>query len=156
MKMAKQNFKPLIWMVTNYDFNANKIIYYDVLKYRYDFIKKLKKKCETKEEFDDNLRREMMYYYWSKCEAEIIIKQTDDNRIILSPLICSRPEDIEIDVTDRTDFDWLGFADKHIGEQIYKDSAKIDIFDQLDYRWQEFVDYVWNFRFKCECKRKGE
>lgn len=156
--IVKQEFKPLSWLVANYDINANKITYYDVLRYREDNIKKLKKKCETKEEFSDGLRREMMYYYWSKCEAEILIKRTDDNRIILSSWICSNPEDIEIDVTDRTDFDWIGFADKHIKEKGYRNQnvAKIDIFDQLSWNWSDFVNYCWNHRFKYERKRKGE
>ena len=155
--MDKKEFKPLSWIVDYYDFNRNKISYHDVLKYREDGIKKMRKKCETKEEFAEKLRREMMYYYWSKCEWEMIITKTEDNHIILTPWCgCKNPDEVAIDVTDNTDFDWNGFADKHIKRQIYKNSAKIDVWDQIEHRWKEFVDYVWNYHFKYQRKRTGE
>lgn len=155
--MAKKEFKPFVWMVLYHNFNSGKIEQYNVLKYRENDIKKIRKKCETKEEFAEKLRREMMYYYWSKCEWEMILTKTEDNRIILTPWCgCKNPEEVKIDVTDNTDFDWIGFADKHIKEQVYQNIAKIDVFDQLQYRWDEFVDYVWNYHFKYQRKRIGE
>ena len=155
--MAKKEFKPFEWIVLYHNFNSDKIEQYNILKYREDDIKKMRKKFKTKEEFAEKLRREMMYYYWSRCEWEMIITKTEDNHIILTPWCgCKNPDEVAIDVTDNTDFDWIGFADKHIERQIYKNSAKVDVFDQLQYRWEEFVDYVWNYRFKYERKRIGE
>ena len=149
--MAKREFKPLSWLVTYYDCNADKIKYYDVLKYREEFVKKLKKKCSTKEEFAEKMRREMMYYYWSKAEVETIIEIDDGGRIWLGPRVgCREPEKVRVDVTDRTDFDWKGFAERHIGSQIYKNRAKIDIWDQLEWRWCEFIDYIWHTRLRYE------
>ena len=149
--MAKVEFKKLSWLVTYYDCNADKIKYYDVLKYREDFVKKLKKKCPTKEEFAEKMRREMMYYFWSKAEVEVIIEVDGNNRIWISPWVgCREPEKVRVDVTDRTDFDWKGFAKEHIGKQIFKNRAKIDIFDQLQWRWDEFIDYLWYTRLKYE------
>ena len=149
--MGRKEFNKLSWLVTYYDCNADKIKYYDVLKYREDFVKKLKKKCETKEEFAEKMRGEMIYYFWSKAECEVIIEIDEDNRIWIGPWVgCREPEKVRVDVTDRTDFDWKGFAKEHIGKQIFKNRAKIDIFDQLQWCWDEFIDYLWYTRLKYE------
>lgn len=148
--MAKREFKPLTWKVKNYNCNADKIEDYDVLKYREDFIKKLKKKCATKEEFAEAMQREMMYYFWSKAECELII-EISDNKIWLIPWCgCREPEVVKVCVTDDDGFDWSGFAEHHIGKQIYKNRAKIDIYDQLQWRWDEFIDFCWCTRLKYE------
>ena len=142
----------LTWLVTYYDINADKIKYYDILKYREGFIKKLKKKCETKEEFSEKMRRDCMWSYWSKCEWEMIIKIDDNGRVWISPWVgCREPENVRIDVTDREDFDWKGFAEDHILNKGWKDGvAKIDVFDQLEYKWDKFIDYCWYNRLKYE------
>ena len=149
--MAKREFKLLTWKVKNYLISANKIWDYDVLEYREAQIKKLKKKCTTKEEFAEAIDREMRSQYWSRCEYEVIIEIDDDNRIWLSPWVgCRNPDDVKIDVTDDESFDWRSFANEHIGKQIYKNEAKIDIFDQLQWRWSEFIDYCWHTRLRYE------
>ena len=151
--MAKKEFKPFEWMVLYHNFNSDKIEQYNILKYREDDIKKIRKKCETKEEFAEKLRREMMYYYWSKCEWEMIITKTENNRIILTPWCgCRNPDEVAIDVTDDNNFDWIGFADYIIDHKGRNYNCKIDVFDQLQYRWQEFLNYVWNYRFKYQRK----
>lgn len=151
----KKEFNHLTWLVTNYNCNADKIEYYDVLKYREDFIKQLKKKCTTKEEFSQDLRREFMHQYWSRAEYELVIRLTDDGRVILLPWCgCRNPEDVAIDVTEDTSFDWKGFANEHISQQRFKNEAKIDIFDQLMYKdqFEKLVDYLWYTRLKYERK----
>lgn len=149
--MAKREFKPLTWKVKNYLINENKIWDYDVLKYREDQIKKLKKKCVSKEEFAKELRKEFFWQYWGRCEYEVIIEIDDDNRIWLKPWVgCRNHDEVKIDVTDNQSFDWRSFANEHIGKQIYKNEAKIDIFDQLQWKWDEFIDYLWYNRLKYE------
>lgn len=146
-----KGYKPLSWKVKNFDINRQVIEDYDVLKYREDFIKNLKKKCATKEEFSNKMRVEMMYHFWSKCEYELIIEVDDNKRIWLNPWVgCRNPDSVRIDVTDREDFDWKGFATEYIGKQIYRNEAKIDIFDQLEWKWTEFIDYCWYTRLKWE------
>ena len=152
----KREFKPFTWKVKNYLINENKIFDYDVLKYREDMVKKLKKKCSTKDEFSEEMRREMMYQYWSRCEYEVIIEVDENNRIWLCPWVgCRNQESVKIDVTDDNDFDWNAFAKHHINKQIYKNKAKIDIYDQLQWRWQDFIDYCWNYRHKWQRKNLG-
>lgn len=143
------NVKDLKWNVYRFNFNSQKIETYNVLsgKYFLEEIKKIMVKHRDKDrsEFSEALRREMMYHFWSRCEWELIIEITEDNRIFLIPWAgCREPDKVKIDVTDDTSFDWRGFAEKHINQQIYKTKAKIDVYDQLNYRWEEFVDYVLN------------
>ena len=142
--------KNLEWNVYYYDINRRKITTFNILKQHGRFnedLKKALKKCKTKEDFAETLRRELAYYFWSKAEWELIIKITEDNRIFLIPWCgCSNPEEIKIDVTDDTNFDWRGFAELHIGGKIYRNKAKIDVYDQVTYMWDAFVDYVWSFK----------
>ena len=141
----------LSWKVKNYSISHGSPYDYDVLKYRQDDIKKLKKKCATKEEFAEAMRREMMRQYWSRSEYEVIIEIDEANRIWLKPWCgCINPDEEAIDVTDDASFDWRGFAEKHIDRQIFKNKAKIDIWDQIEYRWDEFIDYLWYTRLKYE------
>ena len=155
------NSKDLKWVVHYYNFNANKIEEYNVLggKYFLEEIKKIMKKYKDKnrDEFSEALKREMMYHFWSRCEWELIIEITEDNRIFLIPWAgCREPDKVKIDVTDDKSFDWRGFAEKHIRQQVYKTKAKIDVFDQLDYRWEEFIDYVLNSKIYRPRKKKTE
>ena len=138
-------YSDMKWEVLYHNINGDRFEMYNIFKYKSqeDFIKKLKKKTSTKEEFAELLDREMMWRFWSKCEWEVIINRTPDDRIIITPWVGSRTNP-ELDVTDVDTFDWKGFAEKHITSQIYKDRAKIDVYDQLKYRWEAFVDYCWN------------
>lgn len=139
--------------VKYYNCNANKIEDYDILKRRESEIKKLKKKCATKDEFAEFFQREFFRRFWSKAEWELIISKTEDERVILSPW-CGRPDadSIAIDVTNDTSFDWFGFANEHIERQIFKNQAKIDVYDQIMYgdRFSNLVDELWYTRLPYE------
>lgn len=137
------------WFVYNFNINAQKIETYNIFKHYsfLEYVKKAAKNYKTKEEFVKQLKRELQYYFWSKCEWELIIEITEDNHIFLNPWVgCREPEKVRIDITDDTNLDWRSFAEKHIGEQIYGGKAKIDVYDQVNYMWDDFVDYVWNNR----------
>ena len=153
----KQKLKPgdMHWYCKEYDINANVIKDIDVLRYREEDIKKMKKKSTTKEEFAELLKREMMWRFWSKCEHELVIELADDGNIWLKPWIgCRNPEEVKVNVMDHNSFDWKGFAKHHIGQQIYKSEAKIDVYYQLQWVWQDLVDYCWNFHHKWQRKDK--
>jgi hypothetical protein len=151
----KREFKPgdMCWTAMYYNVNAKEFQPYNVLKYREDFVKKLKKKVASKEEFAQKMNSEMMYYFWSRTEAEVILTNKD-GRIVMSPWI--GPENITLDVTDREDFDWVDFFNKKAEHYIDKTVIKIDIWDQIHYKFDEFIDYVWNFHHKWERAKKAE
>ena len=143
----------LTWKVKRFDCNKQVIEDYDVLKYREDFIKRLKKICTNKEEFSERLKSQMKYYYWSKSEHELIISTSID-RVILSPWCsCREPEKASVQVSDDS-FDWFTFANYHIGRQVYSSKAKIDIYDQLAWKWSDFVDYCWYTHLPYERKHE--
>ena len=140
----------LSWKVKIFDCNAQKIKDYDILKGHYkDFVKKLKKKCTTKEEFSEAMNREMMWMFWARAEWELILELDEDGHIWLEPWVgCREPEAVRIDITENTDFDWQGFSKKQIIN--YQNCAKIDVYDQLKYRWDDFIAYLWTTRQKYE------
>ena len=66
----------LVWNVFLSDINKKEIINYNVFNH-YNFYNDLKKELkiiENKEEFDERLKRLCHYYFWSKCEYEIVLE----------------------------------------------------------------------------------
>lgn len=141
----------LEWNVFYYDINRNKIATYNIFRHgRFNkYVEEAFEISKTKEKFAETLRRELMYYFWSKAEWELVIELDEDNHIFLIPWCgCRNPEEVKIDVTNDTSFDWSGFAKKNIERQIYKNEAKIDVYDQIEYVWDNFLEYVWNSKKK--------
>lgn len=142
------------FFVKEFDCNKQIISDWNILRYREDDIKKLKKKCATRAEFSEELRKEFMWRFWSKAEHELIISRTEDGRILLTPWCgCRDKEGATIDVTDDySQLDWGAFADHHINKQIFKTEAKIDVYDQIMFgdRFEKLVDALWTTRFKYE------
>ena len=63
------------WYVYYHDSNAQRIIKWNIFNYG-SFKKEvdvLLKEEISKEAFSERLKREAMYYFWSKCEYEIIL-----------------------------------------------------------------------------------
>ena len=77
-KAYEENFKQqnLQWNVLYYNCNAQRIEPYNIFKHS-SFagdVKKLLKEDLTVEDFASKLKRILMYYFWSKCEHEVIIQ----------------------------------------------------------------------------------
>lgn len=103
--MTKQN---LVWNVYHRDINRNKIDIYNVFNH-YSFSEeaaKLLKKKLTREKFSEELKGWAMYYFWSKCEWEVIITSWP-------PHIKENKLDIgeKIDVYDQLALNWDKFVD---------------------------------------------
>lgn len=143
----------MFWNVKYFNFNKQIIQDFNVLKNYEEWIKKQKKKCATKDEFAEVLKREMMWRFWSKCEWELIVSIDNEDNIWLSPWVgCRNIDEVKINVTNDNTFNWRDFAEKHISSQIYTNEAKIDVYDQINWNWKEFVDYIWYTRLKYERK----
>lgn len=142
------------FLVKDFNHSSQLIENYNILRYREDDIKKLKKKCATRTEFAEKLRTEFMWRFWSKSEYELIVSKTEDGRVLLSPWCgCYNDEKATIDVTDDySQLDWGAFADYHIKNQIFKTEAKIDVYDQIMFgdRFEKLVDALWTTRLKYE------
>ena len=65
----------LEWNVYVENINSRKILPFNV--FDHDFFTfgcaKAAKKCMSKPEFAEEVKHELMYYYWSKCEWEILL-----------------------------------------------------------------------------------
>ena len=147
--------RPLFsWKACLFDISSDKLVEHDILKYREKFVKDLKKKCATKEEFIDKFFRDLMWQYWSRSEYEMLI-YIENDRVFVRPWIGH--EEACVDMTDRTDLDWPKFAELMIYNKGHRDGvAKIDVYDQLRFRFDELADFVWNYRHKYERRKKDE
>lgn len=135
----------LKWNVMYHDFNSDSFKYYNIFEHGgfNMYIRKHLKESATKMEFTEKIKCELRYYFWSKAEWEMIITKID-NRIIMTPWGGSRNVP-ELDVTDKTDFDWILFYDCIAYLKYAVDGAiKIDVFDQVMFNFIEFVNYVWS------------
>lgn len=90
------------WYVYYHNSNTQKIIRWNVFNhggFKNEVDKILQEKL-NKEDFSEKLKREVMYYMWSKCEYEII----------LSPWT-GRADNIKIDVYDQIMMNFDRFVD---------------------------------------------
>lgn len=65
----------LVWNVYIEDVNRNRIDIYNIFEHD-SFVKDCRetvKESKTKDEFSENIQKHLMYYFWSKCEWEIIL-----------------------------------------------------------------------------------
>ena len=93
------------WNVYYYNINKKKIETYNIfnhcgfLKYTLDHLKKVK----NKDDFALKLKSELMYYFWSKAEWEIVI----------SPWAVGDKEKdtVKIDIFDQVMLNWEAFVD---------------------------------------------
>jgi hypothetical protein len=141
------------WYAKFFDHNDNTITDYDVLAYMTDYIKRLKKACDTKEMFAYLLNRELKRQYLSRFEYELIIALTEEERVILYPFISwKKARELGVDVTPDNSYDWVGFAKFFLDKKGVGDMAKVDIYDQLTYGncFDNLVDYLWHTRLKYE------
>ena len=108
----------LFWNVYIYSFNEKKIITYDIFSHAsfLDDLKKLKKKKPTFDVFKEEIRKLLMYYFWSKCEWEIILSAW--------PPSTDRKEEKKIDVYDQVMLNFDAFC-KYVWESLFtKNSNK--------------------------------
>ena len=139
MGRTKTKELDLVWNVFICDMNTKQVEIHNIFNH-YSFresIKKLMKEKLTKEEFDERLRREISYYYWTKVEWEITI--------------ASYPTYI-----DRAEFERLmAEREKHYRETgkypysnyvNYAGAKRVDVYDQIMLNWDAFVNYVWEHK----------
>lgn len=91
------------WNVYYHDSNAKKIRPYNVFNhggFRKDVETTLKKKDLTRDEFSQDIRNNAMYYFWCKCEYEVIIKEWTGS-----------PAEIKIDIFNQLRINWDHFID---------------------------------------------
>ena len=91
-----------------------------VFKDHDDFYKKFKTEI-----FAPEFKNNLMYYFWSKCECEIIITNWPTSF------------KVNVEKLNATKYDYRDSIDLEVAE-------KIDMYDQVMNNWQLVLDYVWN------------
>lgn len=142
--------KELVWNVHNHKSNKDEIEEFNIFHHT-SFNKNVKrilksyKKSDDKESFAKEMDRELHYYFWSKCEWEVIITKID-GKIMLYPWIGSKTKNT-LDVTNDKDFNWIEFYEDIKKRYLFSDGPiKIDAYDQIRFCFDEFIDYCWNNR----------
>lgn len=105
----------LEWYVYLEDVNNKKIIKYNIFNH-YSFRQDLKdiiKKIKNKDEFSEKMKRSTMYYFWSKCEYEILITTWLGRKDFKGE---------KIDVYDQLQLNWNAFID-----YVWKNKKYIEI-----------------------------
>ena len=126
----------MIWNVYERDINSREIKVFNIFNHSSfrESVLKLKKKKFPKEVFEKHLEREVMYYFWSKCEYEVVVTS-------FPPYI----DKIELDRVNKEYYEYnLKWGHYPLRMDVYPEiSIKIDIYNQLKLNWDVFVDYVW-------------
>ena len=134
----------LEWNVFYHDINKKKITTFNIFdhwKFNEDVQKSLKK-FKDKDEFAEHLRRDLMYYFWSRCEYEVVIT-TFPPYITMNELDSLNEERVTHKEKYGRDF---------VRINVCPDTGvKIDIQTQVMNNFDIFVDYVWNSK-----KRRNE
>lgn len=93
----------LEWYVYYGDFNAKKIESYNIFNHGgfiLDCKKNYKANGDNREEFIERMRKDLMYWFWSKCEWEVVIVSWPEGR-----------GETKIDVYDQVMLNWKLFSD---------------------------------------------
>ena len=127
----------LEWNVFRYDVNKNQIVTFNIFnhwKFNEDVQKSLKK-FKDKDEFTEHLRRDLMYYFWSKYEYEVIITS-------FPPYITMSELD---SLNEERALHKEKYGRDYVRLNVCPDTGvKIDIYTQVMNNFNIFVDYVWN------------
>ena len=131
----------LKYYVYYHRFNGKSIDKFNVFDHGrfYEDVKKNLKKYDNKEEFAEELRKDLAYYYWSKSEWEVVITSWVPS-ITMQELDRLNAEREEAKKKFGRDPHSL-YVNPDIGE-------KIDVYEQVRLNWDLFVDYVWSHRRK--------
>lgn len=105
--------KTMIWNTYIGDFNSGEIVVHNVFnngRFMEYCRQNARKNNDNRDEFEKQLKRDMMYCYWSKCEWEIVIDHWPHSE---------RCHDLKVDVYDQVSLNWDLFAEyvwQHVGE----------------------------------------
>jgi len=93
-----------VWNVIYHDSNAQIITTFNVFDHCgfYEEVKKFLRQCKDRASFAEEVKRSLKYYFWSKCEWEIIIGPWSGGR---------NTEKIKVDVCWQVLNNWDHFVD---------------------------------------------
>lgn len=151
---SEESFKPykedktkLIWNVFNE--RNGEIFPINIFEYNYKFLEDLlvvkRKHKDNFEEFAEQVRKSLQYYYWSKSEYETVITSWP-------PYIESK----ELDRINQEKAERLAQNMPFYREAVNLNVGyKIDIYTQIMLNWDRFISYLWDNKQLITKKRLG-
>lgn len=149
----------LCWNVYVSDFNSGRIKTYNIFQHHgfYDECVKAKKKHkDDKEGFGKDVHGWLTYYFWSKCEWEVILDHWPSGEIYNMRKVLTLeeiyhdlkyPEDKLFSAPDRR------FEIRVFPEHNRFREEKIDVFAQVENNWDVFIDYLWEHRSELKARK---
>lgn len=130
----------LVWNVFVEDINARKIEVHNIFdhhRFMEDLVDIKKEVMNDRNAFADKVRTSLMYFYWSKCEWEVVVTSWPPyvNGSEIGKLEFERNNAIE---------NYGGFIRASVNLETDK---KIDVYDQVMMNWDVFIEYLWNNRY---------
>ena len=101
----------LEWNVIRYNISARKIEPFNIFDH-YSFSKEVEKLLNESnvsfENFEEKLRKEVMYWFWSKAEHEVLIRAWCGG---------SGDEEVKVDIYDQVRWNWSRFVEYVWGQK---------------------------------------
>ena len=93
----------MTWNVFRYDINKRQIVVYNIFNHG-GFIKDISKfvNDSNKEEFTEKLKKCVMYYFWARCEYEVVISGWPP---------AHSDVDKKVDIYEQLMLNWYAFVD---------------------------------------------
>lgn len=131
--------KNLTWNVFIEDLNKKSIITYNVLNK--GIVNEIVDRTEgfaSREDFAEEVKHILMYYYWSRAEWEVVITDW--------------PPHIKPEELNRLNNELVEHKSKGYNAYSFTFNPaigrKIDVWDQVNMNWDIFIDYVCNNLFR--------
>lgn len=98
-------------------------------------------------DFSEKLKRICRYYYWSKCEWEVVVTSWPP-----------RVSEKELERLNKEKEEYLRTWGKELYSLIINPETgkKVDVYSQLALNWDVFVKYVWEKLYSSKTNIKGE
>lgn len=131
--------KPALeWNVFHENWNAKKIEKFNVFShgtFKKEVLEALEK-SKSKEELSKTVQSAAMYYFWAKCEYEIMLTSW--------PPSITKEEAKEIQLCVEESEARHKHLPRVFGVELAV-SSKVDIYEQLLLNWDRFIDYLYDW-----------
>lgn len=149
----------LCWNVYVGDFNSGKMKLYNIFNHCafYDDCVKAKKRFRDDQEgFAKEVRGSLMYYFWSKCEWEVVLQHWPSGEIYgLRKILTLEKMYHDLKYSEDKLF---AAGDRRFEIRVFPEhnrfvDLKIDAYQQVMNNWDVFIDYLWEHRKELRVKK---
>lgn len=157
----------LCWNVYISDFNSGLIKTYNIFNHAafYDACVTAKRKHKDDAAgFAEEVRLNLSYYFWSKCEWEIVLQHWPSGEVsrmrrnVTCGELANAMEHIGKGYSEEEL--WGAVADREMIVEVFPAKTrfrdeKIDVYDQVMKNWDVFIRYLWNNRTELKARKRA-